>query len=406
MPQIVRAQLMYLLERNELEELFEQLKEICQQTTNQAHLNMVLLFSSRYNNYLHERENHLQDIDNLLVELNQIKFGLQNLIKALDLEEGTLTGGQKKRKYARGFVQQLLQSNWRWSTVSALVSIALICLGQLRVPSAELEMWARVSQFGMRTNQEWKIGEGQNLILTHFETDVVQNASFLPADATAAMGSPVSLILDGHSRLDALFIPAPETVTLISDGPDLIIRVLGGPIQGSLQVQNCQVESPEIGFAQSIGTVEGGDQIEFTSDLNPSFYLSPVDKNHFALLPSKVDSVGFFRLSFDQDSSTIKAAKLSIEGIQTELNLGDRLALSSIKNGELNFFHKNGDLQITLRGNISAAKINQRGKPKTLMPTWLMYLQHNQSIAFYAGIFAALFGFFYPLRKEFFQRPS
>ena len=404
MPQIVRTQLLYLLERNELEELFEHLKEVCRETKNQPHQDMVLLFSSRYNHYLHERENQLQDIDNLLIEFNQIKFGLQNLIKTLDLEDGTLTTEQKKRKYAHGLMQQMLKSNWRWSVVSALVSIVLIGLGQLRISSAELEMSARVSQFGMHTNEEWRIGEGQNLILKHFETDVIQNASFLPAEAISSTGGPVSMLLDGHSRLDALFIPAPETVTLISEGADLIIRVSGGPIQGTLQVQNCQIESREIGFAESIGTNEGGDQIEFTSDLNPSFYLSPADKDHFALLPSKVDSVGFFRLSFDKDSSTIKTAKLSIEGIQTELNLGDRLGLSSIKNGELSFIHKNGDLELTLKGSISKAKINQRGKSKSLMPTWLMYLQQNQSIAFYAGIFAALFGFFYPLRKEFFSK--
>ncbi len=288
--------------------------------------------------------------------------------------------------------------------LSAFISLFLIALGQIRIPSGPIEMHGRVSQLGIKTTREWRIGEGQDLILNHFETDAVKDLSCIAPEAIKSYGASVSFAVDGHARLDQLFIPAQESVSVIPDKEDLIIRLASQAIQGSLLVQNAQIASQELSWNQKIGQNDGGEQVNFITDVSPSFYLTPNEKSTFSLLPVGIDSIGFFRLSFDQDSSTIKSAQINIAGISQTLNLGDRLALSKIKNGEIKLVYQNNEIQFMLSGDVVEVKINQRGKIQSLMPSWFTYILHSQSILFVLGIFVSMFGFLYLLRKKYFSK--
>ncbi|AEE48939.1 hypothetical protein [Haliscomenobacter hydrossis] len=398
-----RTQLLQLLEENELEELFQCLKTVCQQLNDSKRLDDLIMCSGRYNSYLHDRDQQLRPTDELSIELNQLKYALLSIVQELPIAEGTVTRGQLREKKRRHFWKQLTMSNWRWSIATGLFSVVILALGQIRISRAEIELQARVSQFGLRTSDEWKIGEGQNLILQRFETDLLKSISCMPETAED-LGAPFSLILEGRSRLDTLFIPGQQTITLIGDHDDLLIRLASGAITGSLYVQNGRVLIQELGVNQKIGDTEGGEMLKFTSDLGATFLLKPEATKSIDLPVVSLDSIGFMRSSFEQDSSTIKDGIVKIGGIETELGLGSKLNFSTIQNGQLRLRQQEGDLYIELSAEVKRARYNQAGRSKSLMPTYLLYLQYNQTYAFYVGIFAALFGFFYPLRKELFSK--
>ena len=401
---ITRTQLLQLLEENELEELFECLKSVCQQLNDNNRLNDIIMFSSRYKSYVHDRDLKLRPANELSIELNRLKHTLLLSIQELPIVEGTFTHGQLRKKKIQHIWKRLIVSNWRGSIVTSLFLVLIFALGQIRIPRAEIELWARVSQLGLRTSDEWKIGEGQNLILQRFETDLVKSASFIPETAGGS-GAPFSFILEGRSRLDSLFIPGQQTVTLIGDRDDLLIRLSSGTIMGSLNVRNGRVRIEELALDQQIGGTEEGERLNFTSDLGATFLLKPEAAKSLDLPLVSVDSIGFMRSTFEQDSSTIKDGMVKIGGIETKLALGDKLNLSTLNNGQLRLRQQEGDLYIELRAEVKKAWYNPAGRSKSLMPTYLLYLQHNQTYAFYAGIFAALSVFFYSLKRIFSKEP-
>lgn len=99
--------------------------------------------------------------------------------------------------------------------------------------------------WALRATREWRIGEGQDLILNHFETDAVKDLSCIAPEAIKSYGASVSFAVDGHAPLHS-FIPAQESVSVIPDKEDLIIRLASQAIQGSLLVQNAQIASQEL----------------------------------------------------------------------------------------------------------------------------------------------------------------
>lgn len=402
--EISRAQLIYLLEQNDLGTLFNLLKRFIQEEVHQEVHNDIILLSSRFEKYQNDNELQLRNDEHLQIEYNQIKYALQSLINGINLPQGDLNFFQKKKKTARQIFYWVLHSKWRWSILVTIVSLVILGLGQKRLNLADFELHARVSQIGVRTLQEWKIGQGQNLNLNQFEADVIQNASF-SVETASSLGTPFSFQVNGRARLDQLLIPVKESLSVICDGDEIILRVVNGPIQGSLHVQNVELSSSELGLSQNLGVEDAGDQIDFVSDANPTFYLNPLIKTAFTLPLAHIDSIGFNRLSYDQDSSTIKEGLISIAGVKTALKLGDRLKVK-LQHSELKLNVEQGNLILDLRGKIHQAQLTQMEKPKVLMPTWLAYMQQNQTIPFYVVLFAALFGFLSPLRKSFFPHKN
>jgi len=401
---INRAQLIYLLEQNNLETLFSFLKVYIQEEVHPEVSNDIIFLSSRFEKYQNDYELQLRNDEQLQIEYNQIKYALQSLINGLDLPQGDLNFFQKKKKTARQIFSRVLHSQWRWSILVMFVSLLVVGIGQKKINLADFELNARVSQIGIRTLQAWKIGQGQDLILNRFEADVTQKASF-STETASSLGAPFSFEVNGRVRLDQLLIPVKESLSVICDGNEIIMRVVNGPIQGSLHVQNVELSSSELGLSQKIGVEDAGEQIDFVSDANPAFYLTPLIKTAFTLPLAHIDSIGFNRRSSDQDSSTIKAGMLNVAGTKTKLNLGDRLKLK-LQQGEIQLSMDDGDIMLSLRGKVQKAQITQLNETRSLMPSWLMYFRQDQTITFGLMIFTALFGFFYPIRKLFFTNKN
>lgn len=398
-----RTQLLALAEKPELDHLIESLKQVCQELDEKTYSSELSLLSGRYNKYSHERDKELQTYENLKVEFNQIKAAFQQFINSLPIPEGEALPGQSRKKKLRDCWLNLLNHQWKWSNFSAIISLLVIGIGQIHIQTANIVLRVRVSQLGLKTADEWKIGQAQDLFLEEFAVDLLQSTSPVLKNAEK-IDLPFSLLLQGRSRLDLLAIPANQTVTIGTDHNDLFIRIATGPVQGNVYVQNVKaiLYDQEKEMNSMIGTGEAGDWLDFRSDIGSTFSLKPDSPKPIDFPLALVDSVGFRRISFDQDSSTIKSGTIQVEGKATTLELGDHLALSKFTKGQLTIMQRNGDLELLLKAQVHQLKCKQSdGRLRTLMPTWLTYLRSNQSIAFYVGSFVLIFGFLYTLRKEF-----
>lgn len=400
-----RSQLLLLLEEPELGKLIESLKKVCQHFNEETALSELTLLSGRYNVYLHNRNNGLLDTRDLKVEFNQIKFALLQFIKGLSLPEGEISPTQLRKKKLRDYWLGMINYKWKWSIFSAIITFSVIGLGQIHIQTANIELRARVSQLGFKTASEWKIGQAQDLFLEEFAADLLQSTSFRPQEVKN-LDLPFSMFLKGSSRLDLIHIPTNQIVTIGTDRNDLFIRIATGTVEGSVDVTNVQAKfyDQDSEINGIVGTMERSGLIDFRSDPGVIFSLKPSSPKPIDFPQTLVDSVGFRRISFDQDSSTIKSGTLQVEGKETILELGDHLVLSKFTKGRLAIVQHNGDLEIVLKAQVNQVKCKQSGTWRNLMPNWLTYLRSNQTIPFYAGLFVIVFGFLYTLRKEFLNK--
>ena len=296
----------------------------------------------------------------------------------------------------------------RWPAALAfVVTLAIVSvLTTVRLPRADVELDAEVGEFSFRLPIDQSLTDGVALRAFGIAGATRVDAERASDDPTGALqlrvgraGCEGSITLDGivfpkGSRVLLHAVGSPARVQWVTTAPDAQVHLtLDGCVEVNGRARNDGVRDLTLRF--------GRDDVDLAMEAaTPPLAFKPIIRAGDLSL-ARVEKVARGDDTLVRPLSTLLSGTLVFPSLDTSRKLrfaeavrftGDDGELRSIEVGD-------GRLRIRYHAAVGDVTTGAADEPRSLMPTWLEWLQTNHSVSLLWGSALGLFGWFLALSR-------
>ncbi len=358
-----KHQLLELLRKDRLKELFEGIQDYLEANKRQDLLDQFYILEGRYHQWQRHKDLGTRNTSELSAEANQLRESLVNFIQNLYQPAPAKHSSFAKKK-------------WFWPVIIGVTCVLLIGLGSMKTPSIQFELEAETRFVAFRLEQDWDLNT--NLLVDHFEVFPVKHAHFDTVSFTKEVHGPLELQIEGgRTQLVSMPLKKQTALSFTLDYDEIIGRLYDADMEAKFYLNNSTLSFPDIEFEQVLGDSSKMIQFSVSTEKAAEFSLIPVVDSTFLIYNKLISGLDFQREANKLDQpmvSGIKSGTISTQKIPHQLEKEGFIEIINPQSTTLTLTKKDHSLSVKVKGKAKDLKIG--GTHSTLTSIKSTYIEH------------------------------